>query len=161
MQVVTVAFTNGACERTGCLHRNVVAPHADAPGIEPRLPGADVEFPAMPGTAQDFATPRDGVVAWSRRGDEPTQRADAEGAALVRATIAQGEELASNVEDADGTARDLDDLALTRRDLVDTGDNVPARCLLPASLPRGALTPTGNLRSSLFLWARGEGQAAR
>jgi hypothetical protein len=56
---------------------------------------------------------------------EPEGVAQAQRPALVRATVEHGEELAADVEDADGAAIDVDDLPLTRRNLVDGGDDPP------------------------------------
>src|SRR5215470_18468138 len=49
------------------LHRNVVPARAHARRITPGLAGAHVEFPAVPGAADDLAGPRIAVIARSIR----------------------------------------------------------------------------------------------
>src|SRR5258708_7635431 len=61
--------------------------------VDPRLPGPNVEFPSVPRAAQDLARPAVAVIARDRTLEEARQAPRAERAALVRAAIAQGEEL--------------------------------------------------------------------
>src|SRR5262249_54942647 len=100
--------------RSPALDADLVAPHPQSRRIDPRLAGAHVEFPAVPGTTQDLPRPLVPVLARPRRRDRPPQHAPTERSALMGAAIAQGVELALDVEDADGAPRDLHDLALPR-----------------------------------------------
>src|SRR5882757_6906711 len=81
--------------------------HAEAAGIAIGLAGADVEFPAVPGTADDL--PQLGVfdLAGIARLRKPDQRALAQRRALMRATVHQAEILALDVEDRDRPSLDL------------------------------------------------------
>ena len=69
------------------------------------LAGADVEFPAVPGAAQDFAAAGVFVGAGLGGFDQAGGQAEAQTAALVRAAIEQAEILAVEVEDADACGR--------------------------------------------------------
>src|SRR5258708_84675 len=84
----------------------------------PRLPVPDVVTPGVPGAARELA----GVAVLdlvARRGHlgPPGQTPLAERPALVRAAVAQGEQLAADVEHADLPTGHLDDLAGARRQL--------------------------------------------
>src|SRR5205814_1172637 len=86
--------------------------------VDQALPGRDLELPEVPGAADDLAVALDRVVVDDQRatrgrrvGDDPAEDvAGAERAGLVRAEVAQGVELAVDVEDADaGPAAERDD----------------------------------------------------
>ena len=84
-------------------------------GIAVGLAGADVELPAVPGAADDFAEPGvfDGAgIGRLRKSD---QRPLAQRRALVRAAVQQAEELALDVEDRDRPFIDGEKLARARR----------------------------------------------
>ena len=78
----------------------------------------------MPGAAEDLAVTRDAVVARLGGFDQAGQNAFRQVAALVRAAIRQREELAREIEQHDGAAVHLDQLAAAGRDLRDGGDDV-------------------------------------
>ena len=104
---------------------DLVAADADFGGVEPGLAGADVEFPAVPGAADDLALAAVFVLAGGAGGDEAGELADAERAALVGAAVAEGEVFAAEVEDADGAPGDLDDFAPAGGDFARFGDELP------------------------------------
>ena len=81
---------------------------------------------AVPRAAHDVAGPPALVLAGSRPGDRAPDLPLAQRPALVRAAVAQREELAVDVEDADRATPDLDDLAPARRDLADRATTVVA-----------------------------------
>src|SRR5262249_11526379 len=115
----------GALHEGGAvLDRDREAAGADALGLAPGLAGADVEFPAMPGAAQELAAPRIAVVAGHRRFDQRGDRALAEAAALMRAAVEQPVEFTLEVEDDDRAALHGDQLAGARRDLAEDGDDM-------------------------------------
>ena len=103
-----------------------VSAGAKAFGVAVRLAGADVEFPAVPGAAEDFAEP--GVFDLAGIGGlrEPDQRPFAQGRALMRAAVQQAEELAVDVEHRDRALVDGEEFARARRQLVHRGDDVTA-----------------------------------
>src|SRR3954452_19432282 len=70
----------------------------DALGVEPGLPVAHVEFPAMPRAAQQLADPRALVNAGLRRGQPRHARRLLQGSAGMRTAIEQREELAIDME---------------------------------------------------------------
>src|SRR5439155_11353477 len=92
----------------------------------PRLPGPDVELPAVPGAGQDLARARVLELARHPRLEQPPRPALAERAALVRAAVPQREELPFQIEDADRAPRHLDDLASPRRNLLRRRHHVPS-----------------------------------
>src|SRR5947209_18785021 len=101
-----------------------IGPGAEALRVAIGLPGADVEFPAMPGTAQDLAWPRifdDAGIGGLR---QPDQRALAQRGALVRAAVQQAEELALDVEHRDRALVDGEEFSRPRWQLVHRGNNV-------------------------------------
>src|ERR1700739_2409243 len=75
-----------------------IGPDLETLGIEPGLPGAHVEFPAMPGTAEQFADPRAIVNSRLRRGRACDAGRLIERRAGVRAAVEQRKELAIDVE---------------------------------------------------------------
>src|SRR4029450_13389832 len=88
-----------ACDQAGSsLDLDGVAGGADAGGIAPGLAGADVEFPAVPGAADDLARTGVAIVAGSVRFHEPGLLALKQAAAAVRAAVVEGEELAAQIE---------------------------------------------------------------
>src|SRR5262249_40431848 len=92
--------------------------------IEPGLAVADVEFPAMPGTAQHLADARAMIDAGFRRGQPRHARRLVERRALVRAAVEQRKELAIDMEHDDVAAIDADDLVAAGRNLAGAGDDV-------------------------------------
>src|SRR5947209_2835715 len=66
-----------------------IALHPDARRIDAGFSSADVELPAVPGTAQDLALARIFVAAGLRRRDQAGELALAQVSALMRATVAQ------------------------------------------------------------------------
>src|SRR5439155_22278629 len=72
--------------------------------VAPGLAGADVELPVVPRTADDLAAPDVVVLARFVRQHEPGQMALAQAAAAVRASVAEREELAAQIEHHDETA---------------------------------------------------------
>src|SRR5262245_64553050 len=94
-------------------------------GVEDRASGGQVELPAVPGAAQDLALSLEGVVAGPVRAHETGGRAKAERAGLVWAAVEDGVVPAADVEDADRTAVDFDQLAAAVGDLAETGDRKP------------------------------------
>src|SRR5207342_1084576 len=99
--------------------------------VEPRCPRADVEFPCVPGAAQDLARALVGVRARSVGGDCADLNAGAERTALVRAAVADGEVGAGDVEDANRATVDIDELAGAGRDLVGARDDDPSHSRRP------------------------------
>src|SRR3954468_9199200 len=97
---------------------------AKAAGIAVGLPGADVELPAVPGTANDLAQP--GVFDLARifRLRQSDQRPLTQRGALMRAAIEQAEILALDVEHSDRTLADREKLAAARRQFRDGRDDV-------------------------------------
>src|SRR5689334_21569161 len=89
--------------------------------VEPALAGAQVVLPAVPWTAQHFSSTAVLELADARRPQKTVGVARAERSALVRTAIQDREVFAFDVEHADGSATDLDDLPLARRNLVDGG----------------------------------------
>ena len=105
------------------------------------MAGADIEFPAVPGAADDFAEPGIFDVAGIGRLREPDQRAFAQRRALMRAAVQQAEELALDVEDRDRALIDGEELARARRQLVHRGDDMSGHIILASpysfrALPR-------------------------
>ena len=76
---------------------------------------------------QRMISPRRRVLVLPRlRGlDQPGGHAVAQAAAFVRAAIVEREEFAAEIEDDDRAAVHIDQLALTRRDVSDRGNDVP------------------------------------
>src|SRR5215475_5409059 len=101
------------------LHADRILPHADAGRIAPRLAGADVELPAVPGAFHHLARPRIAVLARHFRLDQPGLDAVAKAAATMRTAIVERKEIAGQIEHHDGAAVHLDELAGARWDLVD------------------------------------------
>src|SRR5262245_29008538 len=80
------------------LHQNVVPARAHARRITPGLAGAHVEFPAVPGTADDLAGPRIAVLAGSIRFHQPRLFAVKEAVTPVPPAIVEREKLAAQIE---------------------------------------------------------------
>jgi hypothetical protein len=85
--------------------------------IEVGLAGTDVELPAVPRAAEYLSPPQVPVLSGGARHDEPAQNPLAQRTALMWAHVAQRKELASDVEDADGSALQRHDSAAARLDL--------------------------------------------
>src|SRR5438105_3863966 len=103
------------------LHADRILPHADAGRVAPRLAGADVELPAVPGAFHHLAGPRITVLTRHLRLDQPGLDAEGETAAAVRAAVIECEEIAGEIEHHDGAAVHVNELARARRDLLDAG----------------------------------------
>jgi len=96
------------------------------------LTGADVEFPAVPGAADDLAEPCVFDLAGVGRLREPDQRSFAQRRALMRATIQQAEEFTLDVEHRDRTFIDGEKFAGARRQLIHRGDDMPSHFISAA-----------------------------
>src|SRR5262249_35578768 len=89
----------GAFDQLGSgLDLDRILPHAQPARIAPRLAGANVEFPAVPGALHHLAEPRVAVVAGLLRFDEPGLDAVGEAAAAMRAAVVEGKIIAAEVE---------------------------------------------------------------
>src|SRR5262249_4479578 len=110
------------------LDADLEAARPQPPGIRPGLPRPQVELPAVPLACDDLARAAVLKLAGPGRFERAPQLALAQRPALVRAAVAQREELPIHVEDADGNPRHIDDLPLARRDLVDGGDYISRHC---------------------------------
>src|SRR5262245_51211031 len=117
-----------------------VAAGANAGGIAPRLAGPDVEFPAVPGAADDLARAGVAIVAGPVRFHEPGLLALKQAAAAVRAAVVEGEELAAQIEHDDRAAIDLRELARAGRNVADCGDHVLGHAV-SSSLSRPGRAP--------------------
>src|SRR5262245_58441320 len=106
------------------LHADRILSNAQASRIAPRLAGADVELPAVPGTFHHLTRPRIAILARHLRLDQPGLDAIAKTAAAVRATIVERKEIAGEIEHHDGAAVHVDELAGARRDLIDARNHV-------------------------------------
>src|SRR3982750_3009636 len=75
------------------LDRHAEAPRLDLVGVAPRLAGADIELPGVPGAAEYLAAA--GIVLLARlvRQHEAGEIALAQAAAAMRTTVRQCEEL--------------------------------------------------------------------
>src|ERR1700756_534504 len=92
--------------------------HAEAARIAVALAGTDVELPAVPGAAEDFARPRVFDLAGIFGLRKTKQRAFAEIGTLMRATIQEAEKFALDIEDRDRPAVELDEFSRARRQLI-------------------------------------------
>src|SRR5690349_17380561 len=113
--------------------------HAEAARVAIGLPGADVELPAVPWTANDLAKPGVFDLTGIAGAREPDQRAFAKCGALMRAAIEQAEELALDVEDRDRPVIDGDEFTRPRRQLIHRGNHMTRHQEIPYSflaLPR-------------------------
>src|SRR5436305_13756266 len=106
------------------LHRDAEAPRLHLVGVAPRLSGADVELPGVPGTADDLAAADVVVMPGLVRQHEAGEIALAQAAAAMRTAVRQREELAAEVEHDDGAAVGADQLAAARRDFARGRDDV-------------------------------------
>src|SRR5262245_3922618 len=115
----------GAGDQPGSrLHRNVVPPRAHARRITPGLAGAHVEFPAMPGAADDLAGPGIAVMTRSIRFYQSRLLAVKEAAAPVRAAIVEREKLAAQIEHHDRPPVHLREPARAGRNVGDRGNHM-------------------------------------
>src|ERR1700751_2082089 len=80
------------------LDGDAIAARLHTVGIAPGLPGADVEFPAMPGTVDHLAAAGEVVLAGHGCYQPADDRAPAQGAPLVRAAVDQREIFAPDIE---------------------------------------------------------------
>src|ERR1700758_5488875 len=103
---------------------SLICLRAEAARIAVGLPGTDVEFPAMPGTADDLAELGIFDLAGIAGSREPDQRALAQRRALMRATVQEAEKLALDVEDRDRPVVDGEEFTRTRRQLIHRGNDV-------------------------------------
>src|SRR5882724_1907262 len=85
-------------QRLAVLDDDRIGPDLDALRIEPGLPVAHVEFPAVPGTTQQFAYPRALIDPGLRRSQPRHAGRLVERRAFVRTAIEQCEELAVDME---------------------------------------------------------------
>src|SRR6266849_470531 len=106
------------------LYAHLEAAHLDAARVAPGLAGADVVFPGVPRTADHLAFARIAIFAGLGRRYEAGEPAFRQRAALVRATIRHGKELALQIEDHELASADLDELASPRRDIARRRDHV-------------------------------------
>src|SRR5712671_716672 len=93
-------------------------------GVAVGLAGADIEFPAVPGAADDFAWPGIFDLTGIGRLREPDQRPFAQRSTLMRAAVQQAEEFALDIEHRDRALIDGKEFARARRQLVDRSDDV-------------------------------------
>src|SRR5438128_345434 len=98
------------CRRLGGLDSDFVGADAGAVGLADGAAGGEVEFPAVPGAAEDLAVARPQVLAGGGGQGHSLDAAQAERAALVGTTVPQGVEGTVDVEDADGAALYFHDL---------------------------------------------------
>src|SRR5262249_37673939 len=108
------------------LDRHLVLARAHRLRVAPRLAGADVVLPAMPGAAQELAPARQAIVAGAIRQHERADLAEAQRAAGVRAAVGERKEFAVEIEDADLASADADDPAGAGRDIAGPRDDLPA-----------------------------------
>src|SRR6478609_4093277 len=111
-------------QRFAVLDYDRVGPDLDALRVEPGLPGAHVEFPAVPGAAQQLADPGALVDAGLRRGQPRHARRLVERRAFVRTAVEQREELAVDMEHDDVAAIHANHLVAAGRDFIGAGDDV-------------------------------------
>src|ERR1051326_7992193 len=91
----------------------------------------DVEFPAVPGTAQDLAVAAVPIDPWLGGFDETDQSSLGKIAALMRAAVEQGEQFAVDVEDHDGAAVAIDQLTAAGRHAPRPRDHVLSHAASP------------------------------
>ncbi len=133
-----------AGSRVACLNGHVVAAHAHLRGVEPRPSRAHVELPPVPRATENFSLAVVRIVPRRWRRDETDQATRAECRPLMRATVAQCEERATNVEHAHATPRNFDDLPLTGRNLAHAGDDMlDGKILLRCAVASNRVTPAG------------------
>src|ERR1051326_4203421 len=92
--------------------------------IAPRLPGADVELPAVPRAAQEFPVAIEAIVAGPVGLNERPDTALAERAALMRAAVGEREIFPADIEHADLAAGDTDQLAPAGRHVARAGHHL-------------------------------------
>src|SRR5262245_551156 len=78
--------------------RDRIGAHLDALRIEPGLPGAHVELPAVPGAAQEFADTVADINAGLRRGQPRDAGGLLQWSTLMRAAVEQRKEFAVDME---------------------------------------------------------------
>src|SRR5437762_9440627 len=100
--------------------------------IEPGLPVAHVEFPAVPAAAQEFADAGSLIDAGFRRGQPRHARGLVERRARVRTAVEQRKEFAIDVEDHDIAAFDANHLVAAGRDIRGARDDVTSHLALLA-----------------------------
>src|SRR5690606_13177725 len=83
--------------------------------VEPRLARLDVEFPPVPGAAQNLAAAYIRIFTRRGRHQKAAHLAFTQRAALVWAAITQRIKFAVDIEHANRTPADLHNLALARR----------------------------------------------
>src|SRR5579871_4457621 len=101
------------------LHGNIVRLDPHSVRVEIRAPRLDLELPAVPRALDDLAVAR--VHARIRLAGQggPLDLAEAQRRALVRAPVAQGKVAPGDVEHADRSAADRNDLPAPGRQLRD------------------------------------------
>src|SRR4051794_37067224 len=108
------------------LDRHRKWPRLDGVRIAPRLPGTDVELPAMPRTAQKLLMTGEAVAARSVRLHQSDDLAAAQRSAGMRAAVRECKIFALEIENSDLAARDGHHLGCARRDLARSRDDLPA-----------------------------------
>jgi hypothetical protein len=88
------------------------------------LAGAHVEFPAVPGAADDLAGPGIAVIARPIGFHQPSLFAVKEAAAPMRAAIVEREKLAAQIEHHDRPPVHLRKLARAGRNVGDRGNHM-------------------------------------
>ncbi len=105
-------------------YHDIVLTYTHSFRIVPGLACANVKFPAMPGTAQDFALPcvRPGsrLASMEKSGDA----ARTERSSLVRTCIPQSKVFSLQIEDTDRAPCNFYDLTVSDRNLVHCGDSI-------------------------------------
>src|SRR5262245_16051244 len=96
--------------------------------IAPRLPRTDVEFPAVPGAANEFSGTRQTILPGHAGLRQADNRAAAQFGTLVRTSIGERKEFAGDIEEADLTYARASNLAADERDFAGAGYNLPAHC---------------------------------
>src|SRR5262249_28366488 len=118
--------------------------------VEPRLPGAQVIFPAMPWATHDLARAAVLKFADTRRAQKTERVAETQRPALMRTAIQDREVFTFDVEHANRATVEFDDLACAGLNLVDGRDNVFRHSGQAVSSWRGlaVCTARGRFRTS-------------
>src|SRR5665213_3448613 len=106
--------------------RHLVLPRVALFRIAPRLAGAHIVVPAVPGTTQDFALAQDRVIARPVRDHQPADPAPAQRRAGMGTAIEQRVIIALHIEDADFPPAHRDQLVAAGRNFIGGGNDVMA-----------------------------------
>ncbi len=128
---------------------DVVGFDADLAWGKDTTSGEKVEFPAVPGTAEDFAFSFPAVFADRARHGHARDETPAEFGPFMRALIFEGVKGAVDVKDADGTAIDLDDPAFSRWKLGNGTDREAALGAQDGKTGEGEVLGVGGKRSRM------------